>query len=55
MTEAQAIQAQQEIEAVFKKHGVWYDVRYSKRPNLTLIRFEDVSIKVQEEKTRIKR
>ena len=50
MNEVLAIQAQQEIEAVLKKHGVWYDVRHSKRPHLKIIRFEDVSIKVTENK-----
>lgn len=44
VTQAKAIQ--EDIEAVLRKWGVWYTVKHVKRPGLSQIIFEDVSIKV---------
>lgn len=46
MTEAEAIKAQEEIEAVLNKHKLWYSVKHERKPALKMIRIEEISIKV---------
>jgi len=47
LNEAEAIKAQNEIEALLKKHGAQWRVVYDRRPDLRFICFEKISLKVE--------
>jgi hypothetical protein len=48
LTPDQAKQVQTDIERVLRKHGLWWEVKEIRRPDLKMIVFSDVSIKVTE-------
>jgi hypothetical protein len=45
-TPAQAKEIQADIESVLRKLGVWYTVKHVRKPGLSQIIFEEISIKV---------
>ena len=49
-----ALKIQQEIEAVLQKHGAYYSVTYENKPDLRMIRFNEISIKVFDKQANIK-
>jgi hypothetical protein len=48
LTREQALQVQQEIERVCNKYGVWCKVEHDKRPDLKMITFREITIKITE-------
>jgi hypothetical protein len=48
MNEPQALRALADIEAVCKKHGLFYTIEQQKRPELKFITVKDITIKITE-------
>jgi len=48
LTAEQAKDVQSDIERTLRKHGLWWQVTEERRPDLKMIRFTDISIKVTE-------
>jgi hypothetical protein len=46
MTPTEALKIQAEIEAICKKHGLWWYVEHAKKPELEIVRIKEISIKV---------
>jgi len=50
MTKDEAKKIQQEIEAICRKHGLWFFVEYENKPELRMIRVKEISIKIGDKK-----
>ncbi len=48
MNPTQALAVKEDIERVLRKHGLWYKVEEDKRPQLKMITFSNISIRIDE-------
>ena len=48
MTKEQALRIQSEIMAVCVKHGIWATVVHECKPDLKVIRVQEISIKIDD-------
>lgn len=48
MNKETALKIQREIEAVCIKHGLWFNAIHENKPELRMIRIQEISIKIDE-------
>lgn len=46
VSKAQALQIQAELEDLCRKYGLWFTVQHELKPDLKMIRIQEISIKI---------